>query len=398
MAIASAAIAPAVIVTAALVLSLSAPCRADVDLGAGGKLKLTGDLRLRLEEDWNSVDSAGVPRQDRGRARLRARLGLQYLPTDSLTVGLRLRSGSQASQQSPHITFLDFNNNDTGSAEFGLDQWYLRYAHKGFKTTAGRQSFPFWKQNELFWDDDVTPAGVSASGEWKAGACRFTLNGGYFSLPDGNERLSGNLGAGQAVWSLDGKGWGVTVAGGLFLFDGSPKDARHSGALNLRNGNGARDYAIWSGSAQLRIPNDRWPVKVGADWMHNSESYHPNELAADPFPTENGVAFTLANRDETDGYVGFASAGKTEDRGDWLFAWYYAHIETLAVNASFAEDDWVRFGSATQTDGSDIKGHEGRVVYALSKKMNLMARLYLVRAISTRQDGNRFRLDFNLAF
>jgi hypothetical protein len=80
---------------------------------------------------------------------------------------------------------------------------------------------------------------------------------------------------------------------------------------------------------------------------------------------------------------------------DWLVGYYYAHIETFAVNASYAQDDWVRFGNGPQTNGTDIKGHEFRAAYAFTKNLNLMARLFLVEAIKMRQDGKRFRLDLN---
>jgi len=47
---------------------------------------------------------------------------------------------------------------------------------------------------------------------------------------------------------------------------------------------------------------------------------------------------------------------------------------------------------------SDFKGHEIRHGYALSKNINVMARLYLVDAITTAQDGKRFRFDLNWKF
>ena len=81
------------------------------------------------------------------------------------------------------------------------------------------------------------------------------------------------------------------------------------------------------------------------------------------------------------------------------------NVETFAVHNSYAQDDWVRFGSDTQTRGSNIEGPEFRAVYGLADKMNLVARLYIVDAIDRRsatatrkEDGNRFRLDFNYKF
>ena len=90
--------------------------------------------------------------------------------------------------------------------------------------------------------------------------------------------------------------------------------------------------------------------------------------------------------------------GQLKKQHDWLIGYYYAHIETFAVTASYAQDDWVRFGSGPQTDSSDIEGHEIRAGYALLANINLLARVYFVEAITTQQDGNRFRLDFNWRF
>ncbi len=47
---------------------------------------------------------------------------------------------------------------------------------------------------------------------------------------------------------------------------------------------------------------------------------------------------------------------------------------------------------------SDFKGHEIRGGYAPVKNMLLLARLYIVDAITTIQDGSRFRFDFNYKF
>ncbi len=81
-----------------------------------------------------------------------------------------------------------------------------------------------------------------------------------------------------------------------------------------------------------------------------------------------------------------------------LFAYYYDHIETFTVNSSFAQDDWVRWGSAVESRGSNLKGHEFRVAYGLGNGVNLVARLYVADAITTIEDGNRFRLDLNMKF
>lgn len=87
-----------------------------------------------------------------------------------------------------------------------------------------------------------------------------------------------------------------------------------------------------------------------------------------------------------------------EHKGYWLIAYYYAHIETFAVNSSCAQDDWVRWGSAVESRGSNLKGHEFRVAHRLRQGINLVARLYIADAITKIEDGKRFRLDLNLKF
>ena len=68
------------------------------------------------------------------------------------------------------------------------------------------------------------------------------------------------------------------------------------------------------------------------------------------------------------------------------------------MNASYAQDDWARFGSADQTDSSDFRGQELRVVRTLSKNADLTLRYYAVEAITSQQNGKRLRLDFNIKF
>lgn len=360
---------------------------AEVKVDEAGKLAIGGDLRLRLEQDWDSQTSAGVEREDRLRARVRARLNLTYALTESLGFGVQVASGSDESQQSPHITSLDFDDNPTGAADFNFSKWYVRYRQDGLEAWAGRNSVPVWKPNELFLDDDVTPAGAALLYSAAAGEHgKLGFNGGYFSLPAGMRAFAGNLALGQVVWSHGPEGGtGLTLAAGGFLFDANPMDPN---AGLFRQGNGGRDYTIWVGNAQLRHQVGGKPLAVGVDWMHNSESYS----ALDPDP------FTAANRDETDGYDAYVTWGATAERGDWLFGVWYAHIEALAVNASFAQDDWVRWGSADQTDSSDFEGFELRAAVGLGQKQNVIARLYLVEAITSVQDGKRFRVDYNVSF
>jgi len=363
-------------------LGLPVVASAEIQVDNSGKLQLYGDFRFRLESDFDSQRSNGIARDDRDRARVRLRFGLKAKLNDTLELGARIRSGASESQQSPHITIDDFNGNDTGDSDVNLDKLFAKIKNSnGGWLWLGRNSFPFWKQNELFWDDDVTVAGLA--GGLKKG--NFVLNVGYAALPVGMKDFSGDLGGVQGVYSHQLGGIPVTAALGYFNFDA---DSGDSDAATLRSGNGGRDYQIWVLNIQSKFKVASRPLVLGMDYMHNSENYSKT----DPNST------TAANTDEKDGYVLSAKYGKVKNFGDWQLGYYYAHIERFAVNASYAQDDWVRFGSAVETDASDFKGHEYRLKYGLGKKMNLVARYYTVESLTSVQNGKRFRVDFNYKF
>ena len=82
-----------------------------------------------------------------------------------------------------------------------------------------------------------------------------------------------------------------------------------------------------------------------------------------------------------------------------------AWLEALAVNSSYIQDDWVRWGNANQVRATNLRGHELRAVYTFRPGMNLFARLFFVDAINLLQpgdtaleDGKRFRVEYNISF
>ena len=360
--------------------------RADI-LEKGG-FKLFADFRFRLEADWDSETADGTERIDRNRARVRFRVGFEYEANDHLVFGMRLRSGSELSQQSPHITILSDIDDDGANptqADFNFDQWYAAGKAGKFSGWAGRKNLPWWRQNELFWDDDVTVTGLAAIFKTSTGKTgELAVNSGYFSLPAGMRAYSGNLALAQVVYGTEIGESGFSATAGVLAVDADPDDV--DGQDLLLRGNGARDYTSWVASLQGRLKARGHPIVLGADFAHNSESYSPG----DPDPN------TADNWDQVDAYV--LSVKVANRKGNFLGAYYYAHVEALAVSSSYAEDDWVRWGTLDQTRATDMKGHEFDFVYTFAKKMSLVTRLYLVDAITTAEDGNRFRVDYNVKF
>lgn len=346
--------------------------------------RLSADVRLRTETDWDSETASGVERPDRTRFRTRLRARVDYKPNAWLDFTLRARTGSDDSQQSPHITIHDFDGNPEGDADFLPDLYQARVRHGGFEAVGGRTVLPFFKQNELFWHDDVTLLGGAVRQTLGFAGGDLTLAAGGFKLPVGMWDYAGTLYAGQMLYSRRAGHVDFKAAAGLFAL---VADASDPDAGRLLEGNGARDYSIVVTNLKAAFPFGGRPVALGVDLFVNIESY-----GDDPDP------FTRANKDETTGYAFSAFYGDLKAGRHWLAGYTYAHIEQFSVNNSFAQDDWVRFGSGGQTRASNIKGHELRLGYAITPRMNLLARLYLVKAITTREDGNRFRLDWNWTF
>ena len=213
----------------------------------------------------------------------------------------------------------------------------------------------------------MTPTGLTGVYDAPVGSGQLTGVAGGFYLPDGGYDLNGQMVAGQLKYSLPVKSSTFSGASALHYLHG--KD----GSTNLRNRNGARDYLLGVADVQWIVRWKRIPITFGADVFHNFLDYSAADVA--PFPA--------SDTDQNLGYVFSVRVGQLKKRNDWLIGYSYAHIETFAVNASYAQDDWVRFGSNTQTDSSDFEGHEIQIGYALSSKINLLARLYLVNAITT---------------
>jgi len=364
-----------------LALVAASLIRADDAAATAPKIIPYGDLRLRYERDWDSQTSAGVPRANRDRERARVRLGLNIDLDPEWSLNVRGRTGDPHSQQSPHLTF-DSSDHTHDDLKAQLDRYFVHYKSGPMMAWVGRNGFPFWQQNELILDEDVTPTGAAGTYESKQGTGKLTTTVGAFALPDGMLRLNGHMYGGQIKYSLPVEKNQLITAVDLYDMQG------HNGARYLRNRNGARDYLIGALKTQWSTLAGGQPLAIGVDLIRNFESYSAADVA--PLPARN--------TDQKTGYDVSLQWGQLKKAREWQLAYTYARIQTLAVNASYAQDDWVRFGANGQWDGTDIKGHEFRAAYAITKTINIVARAFFVKAITSVQDGNRFRVDVNLKF
>ncbi len=349
------------------------------------KLKLYGDVRFRVEADRNSnKNMKDEQRADRDRLRYRARFGFKYNMTDNFEFGMRIRSGNPANQQSPHVTL----GNGFDSAQLNIDKAYIKVkSNNGLWAWAGKNSMPFWEQNELLWDGDVNPEGISFGGKFKMSeTSKLAPVVGYYILA--NNTLTDTDGNSAQTFGNHSK---LMLAQLKYCNKfGSDKLTLSSGIVNAKmTGELEEDtddfsYNIWATSLQYKM-NDLG-LTAGVDYFSNLEDYK------DKLPE--------VYQDQKTGYA----ASLKYSKNNFGAAFTYASIQKYAVVDMFAQDDWVRWGNNEMTRSSNFKGFELNFKYKFTDKFNSTLRFWNVEGLEFHNGGNqletgtRVRLDFNIKF
>ena len=206
-------------------------------VSAGGLDGFTffGDLRLRYEVfDYSSDPEGGSARDNRYRARYRARLGFTRELTPWATFGFRLASGQEISDIDgdalSDIESRSTNRSLGARREFDDDLIAIDWAYVDFKLheteststqlVAGKFANPFrWNHapDLIVWDADVTPEGAYLKSRWEPSeGSEVWLSGAYFIE---RERSS----------NADPKLLAVQIGGATPLADGVVVGARASG-------------------------------------------------------------------------------------------------------------------------------------------------------------------------
>ncbi len=350
-----------------------------------------GDFRLRIEQDWDSRKGDGTQRGDRLRLRFRLRAGFDLNFSERWSARVQLRSGPHASQQSPHITIYDFDGGDSGPYEFNFDYWFLSYETGSFEAWAGRNELSFAHQDDLFLIDNVTFAGAGGSYTHALGPGALALRANYVALPVGMRDFSGTSFIGQVVYDQEVEPMGFSIGAGVFASRADPDDPVGGSLLTENN---TRDYDLLNLQVQNRWTVFGSPLRFGLDYSRNLRDYRD---------TPEG-SFSHFHQKHVNGWVAEVLWGGN-DPGDVQLGYYYSHVEALAANSSYIQDDWARWGTATQARLTNMKGSEFRFLWTITHGQNVFARLFFVDAIdllepgdTALEDGKRFRLEYNIAF
>jgi hypothetical protein len=179
--------------------------------GLLGRVRFSGDMRLRYENFWYDDDEFGNDRSNRNRLRYRVRLQAQAEINEWIDAVLRLASG-EGDHRSTNRT-LGVGNDFDPDAIF-IDQAYLVLrapeswvGGTALTLTGGKVPNPFlWKAQrwDLLWDADINPEGLALDLGWQPGEdLKLFSKVGYFIVDENGTNADPHvLGVqGGLVWS-----------------------------------------------------------------------------------------------------------------------------------------------------------------------------------------------------
>ena len=352
------------------------------------KLKFSADAKFRFEQDWDSRKSDGTFREDRFRVRFRVRAGLNYSPNDWATFGIRFRTGYAEKQQDPNLTIGD-GYHEFESVPIGMDKLYFRVRHKSIDGWLGRNTFPFEKQNELFWSDHVAIDGVYLSSKHETHADwidDIAYSGGIFTMLNSYGTFDDDsfIGIVQVTtYHLDKR---LHIFPTFYFFNNMP---------DIPDGNESTrfDYKIVHLGAKALI-FDQPKISLGIDVYQNLQDYTNNQLIPDKL------------KDQKTGIVFNALYGSLSQKGNMAFGLDLMYLERYAAVDFIAQNDWVRwdYGSQGSRDGrlTNYKGISLMTGYRISKMLQIKARYFTVAQLipygPSLENGNRIRLDIDFRF
>jgi hypothetical protein len=156
---------------------------------AFGRFRFTGDVRVRGE----TFVQQGT--QDRNRARIRVRLGLEGQLNQDFIGGLALATGSMGDPTTTNTTLTNIFDRKT----IALDKGYITYnpvAHKWFSATGGKFAY-LWQRTPVTGDTDLNPEGFDQK-------LSFDIKHGIFTnfTLQAIELLYGEVSSGQDSYNL----------------------------------------------------------------------------------------------------------------------------------------------------------------------------------------------------
>ena len=370
-----------------LLLIVSTSLFAQVDT-TFSRVTLSGDFRFRIEHDWKSRKATGDYRNNRLRLRYRLRAEFKYQHNSWASVGARIRTGNPRKQQDPQLTF-GGSSNEFGTLPIGLEKVYFAAHFDDIKIWIGKNTFPFRKQNELFWSDNVYPEGLYAQKKFRwlsSWVDQLTIGSGHFILNsqggtlDQDSYIQGIQLASQHFRNR------LEVWPTLYLFRNIPNIPDGAATYQI-------DYTILSVGTRLEL--SKLPaISAEIDWYQNLKNYQSND------------SIPIRFQDQRRGLVVAIRYRKPTLHGDYLLKLTYARLERYAALDFMAQNDWARwdYSSYGSPDGrlTNFEGIELTAAVKLEDNISLKMKYYLVNQLvlieGFRENGQRIRFDIDITF
>jgi hypothetical protein len=348
---------------------------------AFGRFRFTGDVRVRGE----SFVQQGI--QDRNRARVRVRFGLEGALNQDFIGAFAIATGSQGDPTTTNETLTNVFDRKT----IALDKAYITYNptnHKWFSATGGKFAY-LWQRTPVTGDSDLNPEGfdqklsfdikhgmftnftlqalellygevssgqdsyalgLSAATTFKAGPWSATasLLNQHFNRPDailqasafavGATTTGTNGVGGVGPYPVPGEGPGC--ASGV---TGTPKFApcifAPNGMSNATIIDSSGKAHFWSGfdlvdvilNNTIKTPSARFPIGLVLEYEQNLDA------ASHPLDTTGAIISSLGKQDKEYGFD--FSVGQTKNKNDLQFGYGWQRQEQDSVLASIAESD-----------------------------------------------------------
>ena len=367
-----------------LFISLSLSAQTD---SIQSKLNFNADFRFRVEQDWNSKKSDGTFRGDRTRLRYRLRAGVEY-EDKWYNMGFRIRTGNPSKQQDPQLT-LGEGFREFGTLPIGLEKLYFQGKWNTFKFWVGKNAFPFEKNNELFWSDNVYPEGIFVGKGFRINSDivdSLNIRGGHFIMSAAGKLL---------VQDTYVQGYQAYIAflknrfelfPSLYLFKNVPNIPDGSETFEI-------DYAIFHVGTKLNLMKKPL-LNIELDYYNNLQNYDEMDSIPNRF------------KEQKSGFVIGLKCGSLKKKGDWILEASYANLQRYSGVDFMAQNDWARwdYSSFESPDGrlTNFNGIELVAGFMLDKKASLKMKYYIVEQLIpygiSKETGNRIRLDLDVKF
>ena len=351
------------------------------------RLSFEADFRFRIEQDWDSKKSDGSFRVDRTRLRYRLRAGATY-KGKWYEVGFRIRTGNPIKQQDPQLTLGD-GNKEFSTLPIGIEKAYFQGKWKTFIFWLGKNNFPFEKNNELFWSDNVYPEGVTIENNFNTNSNiidNINLKGGHYIIATSNKSFDKDsyFQGFQISTSFFDKR--ISLFPSFYYFKNIPD-------IPDGNDNFYINYSILHIGTKFKILKDI-PLYSEFDYYKNLQDYTGNDSIPNNLKNQkSGLVFGL-------------KYGKLKNKKDWMFSTSYTKLQKFSAVDFLAQNDWARwdYSSSGSPDGrlTNFNGIELVAGYKISGKISLKMKYYFVEQLipltSNKENGSRIRLDLDVKF